>query len=400
MNTLGPMRPFLVVTLVILAFLAGALFGKSTDEGDSLFEGLVGGEEAQLSSEALDVIEESYFEEVDSEELERASVRGMVTELRKRYKDRFSHYFGPEAFARFNELTEGRFSGVGMSVTEIPRGLRVATVFDGSPAKEGGIREGDIVTEVNGRSIAGDDADLATGEIKGKAGTEVTLTVFTPSTGKTREVTLTREELAVPAVESRMAQAGGRDVAYVRLLGFSRGAHAELREEIEKLDEQGAEGLVLDLRGNGGGLLTEAVLTSSVFVEDGLIASTEGRTQPREEFEAVGDALPPRPMVVLINGDTASASEILTEALSDAGLATVAGEKSFGKGSFQELIPLENGGGLDLTVGEYLTRDGDSINGVGIKPEIPARDRPQTRTDEGLQEALRALGQSLSQSGG
>jgi carboxyl-terminal processing protease len=401
MSSLGPMRPFAIAILVIAAFFGGALFGKSTNEGEGVFEGIVGGEDAELTSEALDVIEESYFEEVDAEELERASVRAMVDQLRKRYKDRFSHYFGPEAFSRFNELTEGRFSGVGMSVTEVKRGLRVATVFDGSPAQEGGIREGDLITKVNGRSIAGEDADLATAEIKGKAGTEVTLTVVGAASGDTREVELTREELAVPAVESRMARTpDGQKVAYVRLLGFSRGAHAELREEIERLDDQGAEGLVLDLRGNGGGLLTEAVLTSSVFVEDGLIVSTEGRTQPREEFEAVGDALPERPTVVLINGDTASASEILTEALSDAGLAEVVGEKSFGKGSFQELIPLDNGGGLDLTVGEYLTRDGDSINGVGIEPDVPARDRPATEPDEGLRQALRALGASLSSSGG
>ena len=401
MSTSLTLRPLLIAILVIAAFLGGALFGKATDEGESVIEGIVGGEEAELTSEALDVIEESYFEDVDPEELEQASVRAMVDQLRKQYKDRFSHYFGPEAFARFNELTEGRFSGVGMSVNEVGRGLRVATVFDGSPAQQGGIREGDLVVKVNGRSIAGEDADLATAEIKGKAGTEVTLTVFTPSSKEIREIELTREELAVPAVESRMVTApGGQQIAYVSLLGFSRGAHAELRDAIEELDDQGAEGLVLDLRGNGGGLLTEAVLTSSIFVEEGLIVSTEGRAQPREEFEAVGDALPERPMVVLINGDTASASEILSEAVSDAGLAEIVGEKSFGKGSFQELIPLDNGGGLDLTVGEYLTRDGDSINGVGIEPDVPARDRLATERDEGLRRALRALGASLSSGGG
>ena len=141
----------------------------------------------------------------------------------------------------------------------------------------------------------------------------------------------------------------------------------------------GAEGLVLDLRGNGGGLLTEAVLTSSIFVEDGVIVSTNGRTQGDETFDAVGDALPERPMVVLINDDTASASEILTAAVSEAGLAEVVGERSFGKGTFQEVIPLENGGALDLTIGEYLTRDGTSINGTGIKPD---REGPRPAEDE------------------
>ncbi|MGZ8666385.1 MAG: S41 family peptidase, partial [Solirubrobacterales bacterium] len=185
-------------------------------------------------------------------------------------------------------------------------------------------------------------------------------------------------------------------VAYVRLLAFSSGAHAELRDEVERLDKKGAKGLVLDLRGNGGGLLEEAVLTSSVFVEDGVIVSTEGRTEPRNTYEAVGDSVPERPMVVLINGDTASASEILTAALSDAGLATIVGEKSYGKGSFQEVIELENGGALDLTVGEYLTRDGDSINGIGIKPDLRAPDRPATRPDEGLRRALMLLDADLA----
>ena len=134
-----------------------------------------------------------------------------------------------------------------------------------------------------------------------------------------------------------------------------------------------------------------------MFVEDGVIVSTKGRTQADKTFEAAGDAVEPRPIVVLINGDTASASEIFTAALSDAGLAKVAGETSFGKGVFQEVIELDNGGALDLTVGEYLTRDGVSLAGDGIDPELPAVDVPETKPDEGLQKALAALGASLSE---
>ena len=390
------LRPFLLAILVIAAFILGAFFGNRSDDIGDAAQDLIGGGDAELSSEALNVIEDSYFEDVVPEELENASVQGMVTELKRRYKDRFSHYFGPNAYGRFKELTEGQFSGVGMSVTGVKRGLRVARTFDESPAKRAGIREGDIVTEVEDKSIAGEDADLATAEIKGKAGTEVTITVLRPATAKEREVTMTREQLSVPVVEGKLLDAGGVPVAHVELLSFSRGAHGQLKEEIERLDQAGAEGLVLDLRGNGGGLLEEAVLTSSLFVEDGVIVSTEGRTSPEQTFEAVGDALPERPIVVLINGDTASASEILTAALSDASLATVVGEKSFGKGTFQEVIELENGGALDLTVGEYLTRDGDSINKVGIPPDVTARDRPATKPDEGLQRALKALGAELS----
>ena len=381
--------PFSVAALVAVAFLAGIVFNGVVGNF------LLGDDEAELSSEALEVIDESYFREVDADELENASVGAMVTELRKTYKDRFSHYFPPKAYARFKEVTQGRFSGVGLSVTEVKRGLRVSMVFDDSPAKEGGIREEDIVTEVNGRSIAGKDAELVTAEIKGKPGTEVTLTVLRPSSGAERKHKLERRGLTVPAVEGSLKQAGGEPVGYVRLLGFSEGAHAELREEVERLYRAGAKGLVVDLRGNGGGLLTEAVLTSSIFVEEGVIVSTEGRTQGDQTFEAQGDAVEERPVVVLINGDTASASEIFTAALSDAGLAEVVGEKSFGKGVFQEVIPLDNGGALDLTVGEYLTRDGDSLANMGIEPDVPAEDVPTTKVDEGMRGALEALAAAL-----
>jgi carboxyl-terminal processing protease len=396
MSTDTILRPFLVAIVLIAVFFLGAFAGSRSDDVGDVAGDLFGGGGAEVSSDALEVIEDSYYEEVDPDQLENASVRGMVAEIKRRHKDRFSHYFGPGAYSRFKELTEGRFSGVGMSINGVKQGVRVARVFDDSPAKNAGIRQGDIVTEVEGRSIAGEDPELSTAEIKGKPGTEVTITVLRPSSGNEREVTMTRQELAVPVVEGEMREVNGRKVAYVQLISFSRGASVQLKEEVERLYDEGAEGLVLDLRGNGGGLLEEAVLTSSLFVEDGTIVSTEGRTQPKQVFEAVGDALPAKPIMVLINGDTASASEILTAALSDAGLATVVGEKSFGKGSFQEVIELENGGALDLTVGEYLTRDGDSINGIGIKAEVPARDRPATKPDEGLQKALDALGAALA----
>jgi carboxyl-terminal processing protease len=384
-------RPVLVAALVAIAFVAGALAGGRTDSLDPL----LGEQEGDLTREALEVINDNYFEEVDDAELENASVKAIVDQLRRRHDDRFSHYFPPEAYERFQEVTEGRFSGVGLSVTQVPRGLRVSNVFEDSPARDAGIAEGDVIVAVDGKPIAGQDAELATARIKGRPGTEVELTVLTPSTGRERELTLERAELSVPVVEGSLKEIDGVPVAYVRLLGFSLGAHAQLREEIEKLDERGAEALVLDLRGNGGGLLTEAVLTSSLFVEDGVIVSTEGRTSGTETFEAEGDALPERPTVVLINGDTASAAEILTAALSDAGLAEVAGERSFGKGTFQQVIPLENGGALDLTIGEYLTRNGDSLANVGIRPEVPARDRPATPRDEALRAALAALAKQL-----
>jgi carboxyl-terminal processing protease len=240
-----------------------------------------------------------------------------------------------------------------------------------------------------------------TSRIRGPEGTKVTLTVERPGTpairpSPPREVTLTRREVDIPVVEAKLRPIGTRRVGWVQLLSFARdGVHGELREEVERLYQEGAEGIVLDLRGNGGGLLTEAILVSSLFVPDGTIASTSGRTQRDRTFEATGNALPKHPMVVLINGDTASASEIVAAALEQAGYATVVGTRSFGKGTFQEVIPLDNGGALDLTVGEYLTRDGTSINGTGVKPQVKAKDVPSTKPDEGLERALQVLGNQL-----
>ncbi len=385
-----------MAVVVIFAFFAGAGVGSRNSDFGDFASDFFGGDEAETSADALDVISESYFREVDSDQLNDASIEGMVKDLRKRYKDRFSHYFDPKTFAEFEQSTQGRFSGVGLTVTEVKRGLRVATVFDGSPAKKAGVREGDIVTAVNGKSIAGQDSEVSTAEIKGEPGSKVTLTVLTPSTKESRDLEMTRAEVDVPAVQSEMKTAGGHKIGYIELLTFTKeGVHAELRDAVERLDEEGAEGTVVDLRGNGGGLLTEAVLTSSVFVEDGVIVSTKGRTQPDRTFEAEGEAVEPRPLVVLVNGDSASASEIFTAALDEAGLADVVGEKTFGKGVFQEVIELDNGGALDLTVGEFLTRDGVSLAGDGIEPDIPARDRPATKPDEGLNKALSVLAADL-----
>jgi carboxyl-terminal processing protease len=313
----------------------------------------------------------------------------MVSELRKKYDDKFSHYFDPETYERFQASTSGQFSGVGMTITEVPKGLRVADVFDDTPAKKAGIEPGDIVTAVEGRSIAGQDSEVSANEIKGPPGSEVEITVQDGSTGKRRDVTLERAEVRIPAVEGKLESRQGKKIAYVALRTFSQGAHGDLRSEIERLYREGAEGLVLDLRGNGGGLLQEAVLVASIFVEEGEpVVTTEGRAREQQTLDAVGDPLDARPTVVLVNGDTASASEIVTAALKEYGLATVIGTTTYGKGVFQEVIDLEDGAALDLTVGEYLTADGTSILGKGVKPDVKVNDDDLEDGDDVLDAGL------------
>ena len=374
-----------LVAGLVLAALVAALTGvlDRDDDGDA-------------TREAVETVEDNYFEEVDARTLEDSSIDGMVRELRKRYEDRFSHYFTEDQLEEFEAATSGRFSGVGLTVNEVPRGLRVADVLPDTPAERSGIEPGDVIVAVDGESIAGVPSNVSTARIKGPAGTEVTLRLIPVDGAKAREVVVERADVRVPAVDGELRRVDGHDVAYVRFASFSEGAHGELRQTIERLYREGAEGLVLDLRANGGGLLNEAVLSTSVFVDEGTVVSTESRTQGERDYEAVGDAIDPRPTVVLVNRDTASAAEILAAALKNYDLATVVGTRTFGKGTFQEVIRLDEGGALDLTIGQYLTADGSSIAGEGVKPEVRTEDDPDTPSeDEALERALTVLQQRL-----
>jgi carboxyl-terminal processing protease len=347
---------------------------------------------AGLTAEASELIEDNYYRPVSQGKLIDSSLQGMVRGLRRRYRDRFSDYFSAEMLARFREEIEGRFSGIGLSVAAVKDGLRIESVFKGSPAERAGIEAGETIVSVDGESIAGLESDAATALIKGPEGTEVTVGVRGPKGGKTRRERLVRAQISVPVVSGKLETEGGKKLGYARLAVFSEGAHEALRREVRKLRQQGAQGLVLDLRGNGGGLLEEAVLTASVFLpEDEIVVSTDSRTQGHVVYKTRGDNLPPLPIVVLIDRNTASAAEILTAALADDAGAKTVGTRSFGKGVFQQEIDLSNGGALKLTVGEYFTPDGTNLAGEGIHPDVVARDLPQTSRDEARDRALAVL---------
>ena len=348
-------------------------------------------------SQAREAIRDDYFKPVKGSALENASVDGMVRELRRRYDDRFSRYLDPHELAQFESTTSGRFSGVGLTVSGVKRGLRVATVLPHTPAERAGIEKGDLITAVNGRPLAGVPPEVSTARIKGPPGTPVTLRVVSEPGHRSREVHLKRASVHVPVAVGKITRAGGHKVAYARYLAFNQGAHGELSSTLERLYRRGAEGLVLDLRGNGGGLLNEAVLSASLFLHKGqLVVSTESRTMGNRDYDAVGDRLQRHPTVILIDHGTASAAEILASALRDHGLARIVGTRSFGKGTFQEVIGLAAGGALDLTVGQYLTAAGISLAGKGIKPDVPASDDPKTPQDEALRTALRVLAPKLA----
>ena len=390
--------PFAVaplMALLVLLLLAGGIYlgGHPQYLPDKLRDALVGDDDAQLYQEATDILEADYYRKVDREQLVDKALGSAVDSL----GDRFSAYFDPKAFKTFQEATQGAFEGVGMNVEEVPRGLRILTVFKGSPAAKGGLKAGDEITAVNGRTLKGTSSEEATTQIKGKAGTEVTLTVVSGK-DEPRDVTLERARVDVPVVESRMVRKAGRKVAYVKLASFTSGAHGELGKATRDLIKKGAKSVVLDLRDNGGGLLNEAVLVSSLFIPEGKIVSTKGRSRPERVFEATGSSISTKiPVAVLVNGESASASEIVTGALQDRDRATVVGTRTFGKGVFQEIKELSNGGALDITVGEYFLPSGRNIGGGGvakgdgISPDVKAQDNPKTKPDEALRKALQTV---------
>jgi carboxyl-terminal processing protease len=381
------------IAAIVIAVCAGLYLGGNPEYLPEEFRDIFVEDERAVRAEIIEKIEENFYKEVDEDALNQASYKGIVREL----DDRFSHYLTPEEADLFDEAVSGRFEGVGMTVQEHPRGLLVATVFEGSPAEKAGIRKDDVITHVNGDSIAGESTDVSTAKIKGKPGTTVRLAVLRGGERrKRRTVEVERASIQIPLVQAELETHQGVKLANLRLLSFSSGAHGKLREELDPLLERGAQGVLLDLRGNGGGLLREGVLVSSVFIEDGTVVSTKGRMRPERVYEAEGDAIDEDiPVVVLVDRGSASASEIVAGALRDSKRATLAGERTFGKGVFQELEPLSNGGALDLTVGSYYLPSGENISKTGIMPDAKARDRPRTRRDEALPRALDLLAEKI-----
>ncbi|MHB8233263.1 MAG: S41 family peptidase [Solirubrobacteraceae bacterium] len=359
-----PLLAVLAAALPILLILGVYLGGHPEDLPTFAREAFVADHETRVINEAINRISSDYYRPVSKGRLTNASIAGAVSSL----GDRFSHYLSPKEFREFNQPPS--FTGIGVSVGPDPRGLRVARVFDASPAARAGLRAGDLIVSANGRKLAGIAADKAIALIKGPPGTDVKLGVQQHRSGHTalNMLTLTRATISEPVVASVTKTAHGKKLGVVELTTFSPGAHGEVREGVERELHKHARGIVLDLRANGGGLVEEARLIASIFIEKGTIVSTRGRTQPNVTLTAAGGAISSSiPVVVLVDSNTASAAEIVTAALQDHHRATVVGTHTFGKGVFQEEEPLSNGGALDITVGEYFTPNGRNLGGGGVK---------------------------------
>ena len=320
----------------------------------------------QLFGDVLAVIEQAYVVPVDNKKLIEAALAGMMTAL-----DPHSNYLAPEGFEDLQERTSGEYSGVGLTITAEGGLVKVISPMDDSPAAKAGVQAGDVISAIEGQNASGLTVSQVSEKLRGAMGTQVTVT-FLRDGEEPREVTLTREVIKVESVTSRMEG----DFGYLRISTFNENTGRELNEAITKIkrDHPDVKGFVLDLRNNGGGLLTAAIDVSDTFLERGEIVSQRGRKPDQIERYAArpGDLTGGLPLVVLINYGSASASEIVAGALKDQERATLVGLTSFGKGSVQTVIPLGGGrdGALSITTARYYTPSGASIQKIGIEPDL------------------------------
>jgi carboxyl-terminal processing protease len=397
-------QPLIAALAALLPILLAAglwLGGHPDDLPGFLRSVFVADHQTRALDEAIVRIEHDYYRPIPPSQLANASIGGAVASL----GDRFSHYLTPAEYREFN--TPPHFTGIGVAVGPQRRGLLIARVFDASPAAHAGLKVGELIVGVNGRKLAGLSADRATALIKGLPGTDVELQIegARPSHaahGPLRTVKITRATISEPVVASQTRTVRAHKLGVVALATFSPGAHGELREAVEHELHIGARGLVLDLRANGGGLVEEAQLIASVFIDKGAIVSTRGRAQPSVTLTATGGAISSSvPLVVLVDSNSASAAEIVTAALQDHHRATVVGTHTFGKGVFQEVTPLPNGGALKLTVGEYFTPNGRNLGGGGIKegagiaPNVAVAAARVPGSDPALAAALKVIAAKL-----
>jgi carboxyl-terminal processing protease len=358
----------IVAGALLTTQVAGPLIAQEATKSASVYEQL------DLFGDVFERIRGQYVEAPDSQKLIEAAINGMLTSL-----DPHSSYMNAADFADMQVQTKGSFGGLGIEVTQEDGYLKVVSPIDGTPADKAGIETGDIISHVNGQSVLGLTLDQAVDMMRGPVGSEIVITVVRKDIPDPFDVSIIRDTIKVAAVKGR---AVGETVV-LRITSFTDQTFPDLQKEMQKaVDEAGGmdkvNGFVLDLRNNPGGLLNQAIKVSDAFLNAGEIVSTRGRNpDDNERYNAVdGDLAMGKPVVILINGGSASASEIVTGALQDHRRAIVVGTKSFGKGSVQTIIPVRGDGAMRLTTARYYTPSGRSIQSLGIMPDIVVNQPP------------------------
>jgi len=351
------MKKIIATVLVLISAEAFAL-------SDAGFKGL------HVFSKVLSQVETNYVEPIDDGQLIRNAIRGMLMGL-----DPHTVYMPPEAYKELRVDTAGKFGGIGIEVTYKGGVLTIVTPIEGSPAAKAGLKPGDKILKIDGVSTRELDLSEAALKMRGKIGSKTTLTIVRDDPKKQFEISVPREMIRVPSVMSEVLD---REYGYVKIRTFQERTSKDLENALNKFAKQKAlRGLILDLRNDPGGLLEQAVKVADIFLEKGVIVTTESRGKEIDRREAIAEGTQPNyPVIVLVNGGTASAAEIVAGALQDHQRAVVLGTQSFGKGSVQTVVEMDDGSALKLTIALYFTPKGRSIQAQGIVPDIIVEDAP------------------------
>ena len=342
-----------------------------------------------LFSDVLNTIKKEYVDEVKQDEVIDSAINGMLQSL-----DPYSSYMSPEAFQNMNRDTKGEFGGLGIEITMEAGLVKIITPIEGTPADKAGVLAGDYIVKINGKQVKGMTLLDAVKLMRGKVGTSINITVRRPEIEDEIKFKITRAIIKIREVSAEIKS----NIGYVRLRAFNEQSHNQLIKQLNKITNNKLDGYILDLRNNPGGLLSQAIKITETFLDGGEIVSTKGRGKNDIKiFNAKkGDKINKKPLIILINQGSASASEIVSGALKDHKRAILVGEKSFGKGSVQSIIRLKNRGGLRLTTAKYYLPSGVSIHEKGVEPDITVKRNKDnfkinTKTDNQLNYAIKLL---------
>jgi carboxyl-terminal processing protease len=378
-------KTILFFTIIILSFLnINHSYSKSTNE---LYEKI------DLFSEVLETIKQEYVDEIDQSEVMDSAINGVLQSL-----DPYSAYMSPKSFEGMQTDTKGEFGGLGIEIGMESGVVKVIAPIDDTPAAKAGIKAGDYIVRINNEQVQGKSLTEAVELMRGPVGTEINLTVRRRNEKKALEFKIKRAVIEVKSVEAKII-GDEKEIGYLRLKSFNENSDKQLLSYINNFEKNSKlNGYILDLRNNPGGLLTQAINITDFFLDDGEIVSTKGRkiNETRRFFSRKGDEISGKPLIVIINQGSASASEIVSGALKDHKRAIILGEHTYGKGSVQSIIPLKNGGGIRLTISKYYLPSGKSISDVGVIPDIFVEEkgddfRINSDTDNQLDYAIKLL---------
>ncbi len=346
---------------LLLTFFLFYLFSNIAHSKNNLYEKI------DLFGEVLENIKKDYVDDVDQEEMMDSAINGVLQSL-----DPYSAYMSPEIFEEMQTDTKGEFGGLGIEIGMESGVVKVISPIDDTPAAKAGIKAGDYIVKIGKEQVQGKSLLEAVKLMRGPVGTSIELTVRRKNVKKPLEFKIERKIIEIKSVSSKVI-GNKKNLGYIRLKSFNENSDNQFLKSIKEFEKKKQiKGYVVDLRNNPGGLLTQAINITDFFLEDGEIVSTKGRkiSETRKFFAGKGDEIKGKPIVILINNGSASASEIFAGALKDHKRAVVLGENSYGKGSVQSIIPLKNGGGMRLTISKYYLPSGKSISEVGVTPDI------------------------------